>query len=108
MPEMVAIASFAFSSVSFLLAVSALLLHYAKRAQNPLTGPLEAEINALKVGQADIVDRVEHWMKRDRARRVRAEVDDSPPTPTGIPEPPPGVIDKQTIRSVARTRGLVR
>lgn len=93
--------------VSLVLSIVSLLVHYSKRGEHPLLVPLEAEINALKAGQLDLVDRVEHWMKRDRARRVREAVDESPPVPTPMPELSEHERKRQ-IREVARQRGLVK
>ena len=70
------------SVVASFLSVVSLLVHWAKRSENPVTGPLEAQIQALQLAQADIVDRVDHWTRRDRTRRLREEkAEDAAPTP---------------------------
>jgi hypothetical protein len=94
--------------LSLCLSTVSLLVHYAKRGEHPQVTPIRADLDALRLAFADLVDRVEHWQKRDRARRVREQVDDSPPTPTGIPEVPNPLAEKQMLRAVARQRGIVR
>jgi hypothetical protein len=58
--------------VSFCLSLTALLIHYAKRHDNPITAPLQQQIDALQLGQTDIIDRVNSWTRRDSTRRARA------------------------------------
>lgn len=91
--------------VSFCLSLTALMIHYAKRAENPLTAPLQAQIDSLRLGQTDIIDRVDQWTKRDRTRRLRAqpETDDSAPPAAMTPDQV-----KQELRMRARQMGIVR
>lgn len=65
------LAGFAFGVVAFLLSAVSLAAHYVKRAEHPLTAPLQSQIDSIQLTQADIIDRVEHWMKRDRVRKLR-------------------------------------
>lgn len=65
------LAGFGFGVVAFLLSAVSLVVHYLKRAEHPLTAPLQSQIDSIQLTQADIIDRVEHWMKRDRVRKVR-------------------------------------
>lgn len=51
--------------------IVSLLLHWKRPVQHPETTRLMAEIEQLRSAQLDILDRVEHWMKRDRVRRAR-------------------------------------
>jgi hypothetical protein len=65
------LAGFGISVVAILLSAVSLLIHYGKRAEHPLTAPLQSQIDSIQLTQADIIDRVEHWMKRDRVRKLR-------------------------------------
>jgi hypothetical protein len=47
------------------------LLVTLKRPEPKSTPELMREVNALRLGHADLVDRVEQWQKRDRVRRLR-------------------------------------
>ena len=87
--------------VSFCLSLAAILIQYAKRAQNPLTAPLETEIQSLRLAQADVIDRVDQFMRRDRTRRLRAEKAEEPDQV----EP---VDPKAQLRALARQRGMIR
>lgn len=98
------VAAFGMALVSFLTSVVALLVQYAKRDENPLIAPLQAEIDSLRLGQTDLIDRVDQWTKRDRTRRLRAEkIDD-------LVEPPMPVTDdpKGALRLRARQLGIAR
>lgn len=108
MLETIAYVSIGFASVSAFLSVTSLLIHYAKRAENPQLTPVYAAIDSLRLAQADLVDKVEHWQKRDRARRVREQVD-----PDVVQQPlpqlvPPGGDLKHQVRDVARAKGIIR
>ena len=105
MAEFVLVAASGVAFVSLCLSTVSLLVHYAKRGENPLLGPLEAEIQALKLGQADLVDRVEHFVKRTNARRTRDQVEEPLQQPA-LPMDLPHV--KQQLRGVARERGIIR
>jgi len=53
------------------LSVCSMLIHYVRRAENPILAPIEASLQSLQLAQADLVDRVDHWTRRDRTRRMR-------------------------------------
>lgn len=108
MLDIITICSAGAAFFSLCLSTVSLLIHYAKRAENPQLTPVYSAIDSLRLSQADLVDKVEHWQKRDRARRVREQVDDVPTVPTGIPELPQPGQQKAILRSVARQRGIVR
>lgn len=108
MTQIIVICAAGAAFLSLCLSTVSLLVHYAKRAEHPQVTPIRADLDALRLAFADLVDRVEHWQKRDRARRVREQVDDVPPTPTGIPEMPIPGQEKHTLRAVARQRGLLK
>lgn len=105
--ELVVICSAGAAFVSLCLSMVALLIHYAKRGEHPEVAPLINEIQSLRLAQAEIVDRVEHFVKRSNARRVRDQVDELPPVPSGIPEIP-AAFPKGDLRNVARQRGIIK
>lgn len=107
MTEIVLACAAAASFVALVLSVVSLLVHYAKRGEHPLITPIQAEIDALRLAFADLVDRVEHWQKRDRARRVREANDDPAAQAPDQTLPSPADLKAQ-VRSMARTRGIVR
>jgi hypothetical protein len=57
----------------------------------------------LQLGQADIIDRVDHWTRRDRTRRLRAAQadDDTPAEP--VPTTPADI--KAALRAKVRAMG---
>jgi hypothetical protein len=99
MADFASIGSLAVALVSFCLSLTSLLIHYAKRHENPVTAHLEQAIQALQLGQADIIDRVDHWTRRDRTRRLRADQAE---------EAPPMVEGKDALRQKARNLGVLR
>jgi len=105
--ESIAYVSIGFASVSAFLSVTSLLLHYAKRAENPQLTPVYAAIEALRLSLADVVDRVEHWQKRDRARRVREQIEPEQQPPIG-PVALPVAELKAQVRNAARSQGIIR
>jgi hypothetical protein len=105
MTELLAFLAMGVSVVSFLTSLTGILIHYAKRHENPITAPLEQAIHALQLGQADIIDRVDHWTRRDRTRRLRADKVDDDVVPLVTPSP---ADMKQQLRAQARQMGIVR
>jgi ABC-type transport system involved in cytochrome bd biosynthesis fused ATPase/permease subunit len=89
------------SLVSFCLSLASILIHYAKRGENPLTAHLEMQIDALRLGQTDLIDRVDQWTKRDRTRRAREQVETTP-------EPASPEQAKAFLRQRAREVGALR
>jgi hypothetical protein len=105
--EIVVICAAGASFVSLCLSVTSLLIHYAKRAENPLLTPVYSAIDSLRLSQADLVDKVEHWQKRDRARRLREEVVEPAQMAPDQTLPSPADL-KSAVRAAARTRGFVK
>jgi hypothetical protein len=95
-----------FALVSFLTSALTLAIQYARRHENPITAPLEQAIHALQLGQADIIDRVDHWTRRDRTRRLRAEkIDDQEEV---VPLPVSQADVKAQLRQRAQTLGIIK
>lgn len=61
-----------FSALAFGISVVSLLIHWKRPQQHPETTRLQAEIEQLRANSLELLDRVEHWMKRDRVRKLRA------------------------------------
>jgi hypothetical protein len=111
MLEYLQLAGFATSIVAFLLSAISMGLHYAKRGEHPLVAPLKSQIDSIQLTQADIIDRVEHWMKRDRVRKLREgaeEAQSASTTNASLPELPlsPQALDKSQLRQIARAKGM--
>lgn len=104
MLETIAYTSIAFSLIALGLSTISLLVHYAKRAEHPLITPLQMDIAAIRATVIDLVDRVEHFVRRDRTRRQREQDQPMSLEPGGISP----ADAKNQLRAVARQRGLVR
>ena len=63
------------------LGLAALAIHWIRREEHP-------DVASIRNDVTDLTDRVEHWMRRDRTRKLRGEpsdrdtIDDAPPQPT--------------------------
>lgn len=69
MPEMLLIVATSLSVIAAIFSVLSLALHYRARNEHPDVASLRAEV-------MDVLDKVEHWIKRDRVRRLRASKED--------------------------------
>lgn len=83
-----------FSALALGCAAISLALHYARRNEHPA-------ITQLKADQLDLLDKVEHWIKRDRVRRLRASQETPVEEPTEAPAQ-----GKNALRLAARSRGF--
>lgn len=103
------LAGFAFAAVAFLLSAVSLAVHYLKRNEHPLVAPLQSQIDSIQLTQADIIDRVEHWMKRDRVRKLREGQEAASSAniePLNEPQSLPHAQGKEQLRQVARQKGF--
>lgn len=99
-------ASFALSLVAVASSTISVLIHYARRAENPVLAPVEAAIQSLQLSQADLVDRVDHWTRRDRTRRLReGKADDEPQIAAPVLSP---MEVKRELRMRAKQMGVIR
>jgi hypothetical protein len=101
----------------FLLGLISLALHWVRRAEHPYLAPIQREMAELRLSHADIVERLEAFLNRDRVRRSRdkalqtaqesagAAID---PPPATTPTPPSGDELKQALRRAARAQGVLR
>jgi hypothetical protein len=66
------ISALALSLIALALSLGALALHWIRREEHPDVAKIRNDVT-------DLTDRVEHWMRRDRTRRLRGE--DQPAEP---------------------------
>lgn len=57
--------------IAVCLSAVSLLLHYVQRDKHPEVQQLHTRCDQLQLAQADMLDRIEHWTRRDRVRRLR-------------------------------------
>ena len=98
----------AVSAVAIILSGVSLTLHWLERNSSPQVDHLNARIDSLQTSQLDILDKVEHWQRRDRVRRVR-ESQESLPTqnePLELQPSQPSVLPKDQLRLLARQKGF--
>lgn len=72
MSTLLLVCATSFSALSLGIAVVSLALHWARRDEHPDVAQVRAEITHVRTEIADILDRFEHWTKRERVRRLRA------------------------------------
>jgi len=67
------IASICLSGVLFalILSVLSLTLHWTRRVSSPEIAALTTRIQETQTQHLDLLDKVEHWRKRDNVRRAR-------------------------------------
>ena len=58
------------------LSVVSLVLHWTRRLDSPEIEALESRIQEIKVQHLDLLDKVEHWRRRDNVRRARQGAED--------------------------------
>lgn len=92
MSDVLLILATSLSAVSLGCAVVSLALHYARRNEHP-------DVTQLRTDVLDVLDKVEHWIKRDRVRRLRQGQEDA-----AAAELPQGPATKDQLR--ARLRQL--
>lgn len=85
------------------LSVISLCLHWIRRTETPEYAALVTRIQEQQTQHLDLLDKVEHWRKRDNVRRARlgAEEKLSEPAPNETPAE-----KKARLRTVATARGL--
>jgi len=84
------------------LSVVSLVLHWTRRLESPEIEALESRIQEMKVQHLDLLDKVEHWRRRDNVRRARQGAEDK--VTAGEPTVP--VDPKADLRARARAAGV--
>lgn len=86
--------------VAVCLSAVSLGLHWLNRDKHPDVQALHTRCDQLQLAQADMLDRIEHWTRRDRVRRLRDAQEQEPvPAPTN---------DKAQLRAIAKQKGILR
>jgi len=62
--------------IAICFSITSLVLHWTKRHSTPETDRIDARIESIKVQHLDLLDKVEHWRKRDSVRRARQGAED--------------------------------
>lgn len=82
MESLVALISASLSAIALGASVVSLALHYVRRKEPIEVSDLRSEMQNLRTDHLELLDKVEHWVKRDRVRRLRAareaQVEDLP------------------------------
>lgn len=60
-----------FAAVALACSVVSLALHWVRRKEHPDVSELRAIVSEMRTEHLDLYDRVEHWIKRDRVRKLR-------------------------------------
>jgi hypothetical protein len=101
-----AIGGFGLALVAVCLGAVSLGLHWLQREKTPELQAVHTRCDQLQLAQADMLDRIEHWTRRDRVRRLREEpgAELSPP----VPEASDPHAKKIQLRNLARQSGVIR
>lgn len=95
--------------IAICLSAVSLVLHWVERQKSPQVQELHLRCDSLQLAQTEMLDRIEHWTRRDRVRRLR---ESEPSTPSEKPEqlaaPSNQLQLKQQLRAVARERGILK
>ena len=105
MGDFASFGAFAISLVAFFTSITAVMIQYGKRHEHPVVAPLEAEITTLRMGMIEVVDKLEHFTRRERTRRAREAA--APEDVHDLVVPPP-INPKEQLRAVARAKGILR
>jgi len=96
-----AVLGMALAVVAVCLSAVSLGLHWLNRDKHPEVQALHTRCDQLQLAQTDMLDRIEHWTRRDRVRRLReGEAETAAAqTPTN---------DKSQLRAIAKAKGVLR
>ena len=98
-------ASIALSIAIFALTISviSLVLHWIKRAEPPEITAVMTRIQEVQTQHLDLLDKVEHWRKRDNVRRARQGAEDKL---QAVPDPSTPAEYKDALRRKATAAGM--
>jgi len=101
-----------YASISLSLAVLAigfstvsLVLHWIRERNEPDITEVWSRLQGLQTDHLDLLDKVEHWRKRDNVRRARQGAEDKANEPS-TPAADSGAIRKRVLRERAAALGL--
>jgi len=103
MPTLFASISLSGALIALTLSVISLVLHWVKRAEPPEITAVLTRIQELQTQHLDLLDKVEHWRKRDNVRRARQGAEDKL---NAVPEPTTPAEYKSALRSKATAAGM--
>lgn len=94
--DLLLIVATSFSAIALGVSIVSLSIHWSRRNEHP-------DVTQLRTDVIDVLDKVEHWIKRDRVRRLRAarEPEEEAPQETGP-------ITKDQLRARLRTLQAAR
>lgn len=103
MMDPIAALSLTASLLAVIFSVVSVVLHWFNRSPRQLY----SELQALRLDYLDLVDKVDHWRKRDSVRRARAGAEEKAEREAAEAQPlPDRATVKSHLRSVAASRGL--
>jgi len=99
------IASISLSGVLFALILStiSLVLHWTRRHEPPEITAILTRIQEIQTQHLDLLDKVEHWRKRDNVRRARQGAEDKANEPV---HDDPATAYKAQLRAKAAAQRL--
>lgn len=97
----------AVSVVAIILSAVSLVLHWLERDKSPQVQELHSRCDSLQLAQAEMLDRIEHWTRRDRVRRLREEPNSQNEQPVQLVEQPNQQQLKQQLRQRAKASGVI-
>jgi len=101
-------ASIALSGALFALSLSivSLVLHWTRRDEPPEITKILSRIQELQTQHLDLLDKVEHWRKRDNVRRARQGAEDKLNERSEDKPPDNAAEYKQNLRRRATAAGF--
>jgi len=103
MPTLYAAISLSGALIALTLSVISLVLHWVKRAEPPEITAVLTRIQEIQTQHLDLLDKVEHWRKRDNVRRARQGAEDKL---NDAPEPSTPAEYKSGLRRKATAAGM--
>lgn len=93
------------SAVALGCAVVSLAVHWVRRKEPPDVTELRALVHELRTEHLDLFDKVEHWVKRDRVRRLREAKEQSEITDSATRSDADRAAYKKMLRQRVRAVG---
>jgi len=94
------------SLLALTLSVISLVYHWIKAANNPDISELWTRFQALQTAHLDLLDKVEHWRRRDNVRNARAKNEEKANESEASESTNTGAGYKAELRRRANTQGL--
>ncbi len=85
------------------LSIVSLVYQWIKRAETPEYSAIMTIIHEVKTQHLDLLDKVEHWRRRDNVRRARQGAEEKAAAQV---EPDSSQDPKAALRTLAASRGL--